>query len=249
MSAFRVARQVWTALLAGGGVVVSIAALQAGAPDRNDAPGVEGVVASAVAGIRIDAGRPLAPRPLVTATESDTLLLLPRLTMPIVSARMDAPSAVSAARATPAPRHESRQEAAFSGTDTKAAPTAPGAAVPAHARTVAKEHPHAADDARSGFSPYRIAHIRRALRLRPDQEAYWQSVEAVLREIGRQQAAAGHGLPVSKAATSAAPIDPDKLQQLTSAAIPLIMSLDEAQKSEARALARSMGLENVASAI
>ncbi len=93
----------------------------------------------------------------------------------------------------------------------------------------------------------RIAQIRRALRLRPDQEPFWQPVAAILSEIERQRLA--HREPAQPGTSAEARIDSEKLQRLASAAFPLIMSLDETQRREARALARSMGLASVASAI
>jgi len=50
---------------------------------------------------------------------------------------------------------------------------------------------------------------------------------------------------------TAAPIDPDaaEVQQLKSAAMPLLFQLREDQKEEARTLARMIGLENVAAQI
>ena len=52
-------------------------------------------------------------------------------------------------------------------------------------------------------------------------------------------------------ATGAPPIDPDsaEVQQLKSAAMPLLFQLREDQKREVRTLARLIGLEKVASLI
>lgn len=249
MLSFRVAALVWTTFLVAGGTAVSTAPLQAGAPDLSDVPAADGGAAGAVRGGRIEGGPPFVPRPLLTATESDTLLLLPRLTMPIASAGADARGGTSAAKPIAAARTRVRQAPASPEVDMTTAVSTHGPALHARMRAVAKEHLPAVDDSRFGFSAQRIAHIRRALKLRPDQQAYWPPVEAILRDIARDQGGAGHGLAASKAAASAASIAPDKLQQLTSAAIPLIMSLDDTQKREARALARSMGLDEVASAI
>jgi len=89
-----------------------------------------------------------------------------------------------------------------------------------------------------------IANIKAALNLSPDQERYWMPVEAELRDIARQlaaQKAAGRKPALALGANDA--------QRLYWAAGPLIMSLREDQKREARRLARSMGLEQVASLI
>jgi hypothetical protein len=87
-----------------------------------------------------------------------------------------------------------------------------------------------------------IQKIKRTLKLTPDQEGYWPPVEAALRDIAREQA--GQKPTGRKMAVS-----PDASQKLYWAAAPLIMNLRYDQKHEARRLARSMGLEEVASAI
>jgi hypothetical protein len=89
-----------------------------------------------------------------------------------------------------------------------------------------------------------IAQIKAALNLSPDQEQYWKPVEAELRSIVRQLAA--------QKASGRKPtlaLDANEAQRLYLAAGPLIMSLREDQKREARRLARAMGLEQVASLI
>jgi hypothetical protein len=84
-----------------------------------------------------------------------------------------------------------------------------------------------------------IPRIKAALKLSPDQEQHWRTVEAELREIARQvEAQNAGGKPVKFSA--------DTAQRLYWAAGPLIMSLREDQKHEARRLARLMGLEQVA---
>jgi hypothetical protein len=80
----------------------------------------------------------------------------------------------------------------------------------------------------------RIAHAKAVLKLTPAQARQWAPVEAALRAMMRQQG-------------GAAGVDSAQLVRLTSAAMPLIMSLDESQKRDARRLAHSMGLEQVAS--
>jgi hypothetical protein len=87
-----------------------------------------------------------------------------------------------------------------------------------------------------------IQRIKRTLKLTPDQEGYWPPVEAALRDIAREQAA-------QKPTGRKMAVSPDSSQKLYWAAAPLIMNLRYDQKHEARRLARSMGLEEVASAI
>src|SRR5262249_9866550 len=100
------------------------------------------------------------------------------------------------------------------------------------------------------FNDAQLASIKHRLRLTQDQEYYWPQVEAALRAISVRvsKTQSAKGITGSKAAAS---IDPNsaEVQQLKSAAIPLIMSMREDQKREVRALARLMGLEAVASAI
>lgn len=87
-----------------------------------------------------------------------------------------------------------------------------------------------------------IHRIKKTLKLTPDQEGYWPPVEAALRDIAREQAA-------QKPTGRKMAVSPDASQKLYWAAAPLIMNLRYDQKHEARRLARSMGLEEVASAI
>lgn len=90
-----------------------------------------------------------------------------------------------------------------------------------------------------------VAKMKRTLRLTPDQEPQWAPVEAMLRDIARQQAqrkAAGTRTVGGFALTE------DEMSRLSWTAAPLIFNLREDQKQEARQLARAMGLEQVASA-
>jgi hypothetical protein len=85
-----------------------------------------------------------------------------------------------------------------------------------------------------------IPRIKAALKLSPEQEHHWRAVEAELREIARQvEAQQASGKPLKLTA--------DTAQRLYWTAGPLIMSLREDQKHEARRLAKLMGLEQVAS--
>jgi hypothetical protein len=97
------------------------------------------------------------------------------------------------------------------------------------------------------LSDAQIAGIKERLRLSPDQESYWPAVEDALRAIARKIHATRQTDP--KAGT--VPIDPDgaEVQQLKSAAMPLLFQLREDQKREVRSLARLIGLEKVASMI
>jgi hypothetical protein len=119
----------------------------------------------------------------------------------------------------------------------------PGAPIKAATERQAPQARAVADKDSLLMTPARIARIKDMLRLSPEQEAHWAPVEAALREIGRKQLEAqrrGEKLPRTA-------LSPDVTQQLYWSAGPLIMSLRPDQKQEARTLARSMGLEQVAS--
>jgi hypothetical protein len=97
------------------------------------------------------------------------------------------------------------------------------------------------------LSDVQIAGIKERLKLSPDQESYWPGVEKSLRAIARKM----HATRQTDPSAGAPPIDPDweEVQQLKSAAMPLLFQLREDQKREVRALARIIGLEKVASMI
>jgi hypothetical protein len=103
---------------------------------------------------------------------------------------------------------------------------------------------------RPGFvlNDTQIASIKERLHLTPDQEEMWPAVEAALRNIAyaHAQQARGRGAPAS-GATQTAAIDPNAVQGLKSAAVPLIMSFNYEQKEEVRNLAHVMGLDQLAS--
>jgi hypothetical protein len=95
------------------------------------------------------------------------------------------------------------------------------------------------------LSDVQIAGIKERLRLSSAQESYWPPVESALRAVARKIHATRQADP------KGAPIDPDaaEVQQLKSAAMPLLFQLREDQKQEVRTLARIIGLEKVASQI
>jgi hypothetical protein len=97
------------------------------------------------------------------------------------------------------------------------------------------------------LSDAQIAGIKERLKLSPSQESYWPAVENALRAVARKIHTARQADP----AGTIAPIDPEaeEVQQLKSAAMPLLFQLREDQKREVRTLARLIGLEKVAAAI
>ena len=98
------------------------------------------------------------------------------------------------------------------------------------------------------LSDAQIAGIKDRLKLSPDQEYYWPAIENALRAVARKIHAARQADPSNAAAMQ---IDPEaaEVQQLKSAAMPLLFQLREDQKREVRSLARLIGLEKVAAAI
>ena len=97
------------------------------------------------------------------------------------------------------------------------------------------------------LSDVQIAGIKERLKLSSDQESYWPAVESALRAIARKIHATRQADPNA----TGVPIDPEaaEVQQLKSAAMPLLFQLREDQKREVRMLARLIGLEKVASQI
>jgi hypothetical protein len=97
------------------------------------------------------------------------------------------------------------------------------------------------------LSDGQIAGIKERLKLSSSQEYYWPAVESALRAIARKIHATRQADPNA----TGAPIDPDaaEVQQLKSAAMPLLFQLREDQKREVRMLARLIGLEKVAAQI
>jgi hypothetical protein len=98
------------------------------------------------------------------------------------------------------------------------------------------------------LSDGQIAGIKERLKLSSSQESYWPAVETALRAVARKIHTSRQASPD---ATAASQIDPDseEVQQLKSAAMPLLFQLREDQKEEVRKLARIIGLDKVASAI
>ncbi|QQN65024.1 hypothetical protein JIR23_04195 [Bradyrhizobium diazoefficiens] len=124
-----------------------------------------------------------------------------------------------------------------------AAAQAPAAVqAPAKPKVVAKPH-----KTYSLLSDVQIAGIRDRLKLSSSQEYYWPSVETALRNVVRK-------ISANKLSNPGGPnvqIDPncDEVQQLKSAAMPLLFQLRDDQKEEVRKLARIIGLEKVAQQI
>jgi hypothetical protein len=125
-----------------------------------------------------------------------------------------------------------------------AAAEIPAVEVPAKPKVVAKPQPQ---KSYSLLSDVQIAGIRDRLKLSSSQEYYWPSVETALRNVVRKISAN----KLSNPNVQGVPIDPncDEVQQLKSAAMPLLFQLRDDQKEEVRKLARIIGLEKVAQQI
>ena len=97
------------------------------------------------------------------------------------------------------------------------------------------------------LSDAQIAGIKERLKLSAAQETYWPAVERALKAMARKIHTARRADPKA----TAAQLDPDsaEMQQLKSAAMPLLFQLREDQKEEVRKLARIIGLDKVAAAI
>ena len=97
-----------------------------------------------------------------------------------------------------------------------------------------------------------IASIKKRLNLTPDQEPLWPAVETALRNVsyvGKTREIKVASLGNGTGAGPKAYIDTNsaEVQQLKSAALPLIMRLSDEQKREVKSMAYIMGLESAAS--
>jgi len=188
----------------------------------------------------------LNPEPMVppsihpAASQAASQTPVPQVRVQLASAETGAmPLAVSAA----APMHSPNMSAPKISAPTPAiaaAPTRVNHAPPAPRRVVMNRPGFMLDDAQ-------IASIRERLHLTPDQEQMWPAVEAALRNIAYTHAQQARWRGVSSDTTQPADIDPQSVEGLKSAAVPLIMSFDEEQKQEVRDLAHIMGLDQLAS--
>ena len=124
------------------------------------------------------------------------------------------------------------------------APAAAPAAAPPKPKGASKPQPQ---KNYALLSDIQIAGIKERLKLSASQESYWPPVETALRAVARKIHAGRQADPNA----AGVPIDPEaaEVQQLKSAAMPLLFQLREDQKNEVRTLARIIGLEKVAAMI
>jgi hypothetical protein len=183
---------------------------------------------------------------LASATEprqvETSLLFSPYQTFPMPPAQPDV-AAVPAMQQTAAPEKASEAK-----NESKPVVATVRAVAPAPERRAAPA-PRPRKDSGTLFNDAQLASIKARLKLSDYQEQYWPPVESALRAIGWRASHDGarksnpHASP-----TRLAEIDPDssEVQQLKSAAFPLIMSMNDEQKQQVRMLAHVMGLERVA---
>jgi hypothetical protein len=136
-----------------------------------------------------------------------------------------------------------RQAFAAAGPADLVSPPVAAPQVPQKPKLVAKPQPPV-QKPYALLSDAQIAGIKERLKLSSSQQSYWPAVETALRGIARK-------IHASRKSDPGALIDPDadEVQQLKSAAMPLLFQLREDQKREVRTLARIIGLEKVASMI
>lgn len=193
-----------------------------------------------------DAALPIQPAAFSTASvmpverwerfDQDALSGVATAEPPWPTAAEGRPAAIET---TAPPISESTGESAATGGT--APPKAQAASAPA--RRVASRSSNVLNDAQ-------IASLKQRLKLTAEQERMWPAVEAALRKIVYTKDAMN---PQTRAAQSSGSpttyIDPSsaEVRQLKSAALPLIMRLNDEQKREVKMLAYVMGLEAVAS--
>jgi hypothetical protein len=197
------------------------------------------------------------PKPLATnrAAKADRLvptLALASAAVEAVQVPADQPQAPALteplrqafAAATPADFPMPKADSSASVNEAPATAEVPAVEVPAKPKVVAKPQPQ---KSYSLLSDAQIAGIRDRLKLSSSQEYYWPSVETALRNVVRRISAN----KLSNPHAPGVPIDPncDEVQQLKSAAMPLLFQLRDDQKEEVRKLARIIGLEKVAQQI
>jgi hypothetical protein len=177
--------------------------------------------------VRSDADRNLAALKLRAAEESaaaDRALFSPVPTYQQVVAQARAAPVVAAAAPAPVRRPAQVQLASI----------AAKPAIPAHSVT----RPGAV------LNDAQIVSIKRRLNLTPDQERMWPSVEAALRNLSYAKASPQRG---HDAAQVVASIDPAsaEVQNLKTAAMPLVMSFSGDQMRELQSISRVAGLDKL----
>jgi hypothetical protein len=188
----------------------------------------------------------LTQTPVAQASVTQASVTQASVTQELTARAPQRMAAVEDVAAPPAPVAAPPERTPAAGQNTRETRPAPmliesrNAAVPVHRRID-----------RPGFvlNDNQIASIKRRLNLTPDQEQMWPAVEAALRNIAYTTAREAHrrGAPASTGQLASANPNSAEVQDLKSAAIPLIMSFNSEQKDEVRSLAHVMGLDQLAS--
>ena len=177
---------------------------------------------------------PMVPQPVHPAAEVALQAPVPQASVQLASATGSMPPAIVAVAPARAPKISAVAPVA------SAMPLRVNRVPVAPRRVVMNRPGFMLDDAQ-------IASIKERLHLTPDQEQMWPAVEVALRNIAYTRAQQARRRGVSGETTQVADIDPDSVEGLKSAAVPLIMSFDEEQKQQVRDLAHVMGLDQLAS--
>lgn len=122
-------------------------------------------------------------------------------------------------------------------------------ALPGRPKVAPNPIQHTASRSSTVLNDAQIATIKKRLNLTADQERMWPAVEVALRQIAWKKGREAARNTVAARAGQAGTIDPNspEVQQLKSAAFPLVMSFSSDQKQEVKAFARIVGLDSVAS--
>jgi hypothetical protein len=133
----------------------------------------------------------------------------------------------------------------------KVGPPAPWVGQPQQAPVKPKQAASKRPPTYAILSDEQIASVKERMNLTPYQEQQWPAIEIALRKIAAKLNRNAKGDTKGGAEVTPASIDPDspEVQDLKSAAMPLLFTLSEDQKREVRSLARVIGLDAVASAI
>lgn len=204
-------------------------------PKDWSAPSAVTLVAARSTGAEADL---LRPEPMISPAQAQASAEQPAIEKPIQLSASPIPDR----RLVQTASLESVAQPAANASDSPRRP-APSATAKASA---APARPPAATRAGYILDDAQIASIKTRLHLTPDQERMWPAVEAALRNMAykRTQQAAARGATRN---VQAAAVDPEAVEGLKSAAVPLIMSFNSEQKEEVRSLAHVMGLDQLAS--
>jgi hypothetical protein len=155
----------------------------------------------------------------------------PRAVPPAVNPQSAAALAAEAGDAHPQPSHVA---------------AVPPAAQTMAAKALAVARHRAAERPGYLLNDAQIASIKDRLHMTPDQEQMWPAVEAALRNLAYAKAHEAPSRGASGYQLASADPNSTQVQDLKSAAIPLLMSFNSEQKDEVRSIVHVMGLDQLA---